>query len=93
MNANPLATGREPTPAVLRELERIGDRRAEIEAVEADDDGPADRRQAAVRRLLLDTLDQMEEELCLHGRRAPAVVDGWRLLADFESFGRDSESG
>ncbi len=79
----------EPSRAVLRDLERIADRRAEIEAVETDDDGPAHGRPAAIRRLLLDTLDEMEEELCLHGRRAPAVVEGWRLLAQFESFGHN----
>ncbi len=84
MNANPHATGRQPTPAVLRELERIGDRRAEIQAVVAGDD-----REAAVRLLLLATLDDMEEELCLRGRRAPAVVAGWRRLARYASFGRD----
>ncbi len=80
-----------PSPLVLRDLERIADRRAEIEVVEADDDGPAHRQPATVRRLLLDTLDEMEEELCLHGRRAPAVLEGWRLLSDFESFGKERE--
>ncbi len=80
---------REPTLLDLRELERIGDRRAEIEAVEIADDGPAHRDQAAMRRLLLATLDEMEEALCLYGRRAPAVAEGWQRLARFESFGRD----
>jgi hypothetical protein len=71
----------EPTDLDLRDLERIGDRRREVEAVEA-----ADERVAAVRRLLLATLDEMEEELCLYGHRAPAVVEGWRRLACFDSF-------
>ena len=78
------ALDREPTTLDLRDLERIGDRRAEIEAVEAADD-----RQMAVRRLLLKVLDEMEEELCLYGRRAPGVAEGWRRLRRFESFGRN----
>ena len=79
---------REPSLPDLRDLERMGERRAEIEAVET-----ADERQAAVRRLLLDTLDEMEEDLCLYGRRAPRVVEGWRRLGCFESFGHGVDSG
>lgn len=79
---------REPTLLDLQDLERMGDRRAEIEAVEAADD-----RQAAVRGLLLATLDDMEEELCLRGRRAPAVVEGWQRLAHYDAFGRNGQGG
>ncbi len=84
---------REPTLLDLEHLERLGDRRTEIEAVETDGDGPAHRRRAATRQLLLDTLDEMEEELCLYGHRAPLVVEGWRKLACFESFGRNGHRG
>ncbi len=76
---------REPTPLDLRELERIAERRAEVEAVEAGGDG----RQAAVRTLLLATLHDMEEDLCLYGRRAPVVVEGWRRLAHYAWFGKE----
>ncbi len=86
------ALRREPTLLDLRDLERIGDRRAEIEALEAGDDGPAHRRRAAVRRLLLATLDEMEEQLCLYGWRARRVVAGWRRLAELEASGRDGET-
>ncbi len=79
-----LKLDREPTALDLRDLQRIADRRAEIEAVEAGDD-----RQAAVRALLLATLDDMEGELCLYGRRAPAVIEGWRRLAHYASFGKE----
>ncbi len=89
MNETQHACHREPTLLDLRDLERIGDRRSEIEAVEADDDG----RQAAVRGLLLATLDDMEEELCLRGRRAPAVVEGWQRLAHYDAFGRNGQGG
>jgi hypothetical protein len=80
MDASERPVYREPTNPELRELERIGERRAELEAVEA-----GDEHQAAVRRLLLETLDEMEEALCLYGRRARAVTDGWRRLAGLES--------
>ncbi len=82
MNGTPHDWRREPTLLDLEDLERIGDRRVEIEAAEADDEN-----QAAARGLLLATLDEMEEALCLYGRRAPAVLDGWQRLARFESFG------
>ena len=88
MTFNECPVRREPTLLELRDLERIADRRAEIEAVETDDQGLA-----AVRRLLLDTLDEMEEELCLYGRRARGVVEGWRRLSGFESFGRNGNGG
>ncbi len=76
--------GREPTGLDLRDLERLGDRRAEIESAT-----PSGRRQAEARRLELATLDEMEEALCLYGRRTPAVVEGWRRLACLESVGRN----
>ncbi len=94
----------EPTERDLEDLQRIADRRAEIAGsglpesglpgsgppeVETDQDGPAHRRQRKIRRLLLDTLDEMEEELCLYGWRAPAVVEGWRKLACFDSSRRN----
>ena len=84
MSDTDLTWRREPTRLDLRDLERIGDSRAEIEAVEATGEG--DRE---VRRLLLDVLDEMEEGLCLYGRRAPVVREGWRRLACFDSFGRN----
>ncbi len=93
MNETQHAWHREPTLLDLRDLERIGDRRAEIEAVEAADEGPAHRRQAAVRGLLLATLDDMAEELCVYGRRAPAVVEGWQRLAHYDAFGRNGHGG
>ena len=71
----------EPSRLVLRDLERIAERRAEVEAVTPADDGEAE-----VRRLLLATLDEMEEELCARGRRAPELREGWQRLARFESF-------
>ena len=70
----------EPTPDDLEALERLGDRRAEIEAVR-----PADDREAEIRRGLLAIVDRMEEALCLYGRRARAVTEGWRRLAGLES--------
>ena len=76
----------QPSRRVLKELERIGDRRAEIEAATVDGDGEAE-----IRRLLLATLDEMEEEVCAHGCRSPAVREGWDRLARFGSFGRNGD--
>ncbi len=75
---------REPRPQDLEGLERIAARRSEIESVRA-----ADVDEAELRRFLLATLDRMEEAVCRSGAEASAVRRGWKLLADFESFGRN----
>lgn len=77
-----------PSPQTLDALQRVADRRAEVEAVKAADD-----RQAAIRRYLLATLDLIEEAICLRGPRTGAVRAGWKRLADFESFGRPNRDG
>ncbi len=76
-----------PSARALEGLERIAERRAEIEAVKAVY-GP----DAELRDFLLKLLDDMEEALCI-GSGARAVRHGWEVLADFEAFGRNGDGG
>ena len=78
----------EPSMNVLEGLERIAERRAEIETVKAVY-GP----DAELRDFLLKLLDDMEEALCCTGEGSRSVRHGWNVLAHFESFGREGDDG
>ena len=81
-----------PSTRDLTVLERIRRRRKELKAVE-----PSDSHEAIVLRYLVETLDGMEEAVCLHGHAAPGLEDGWQTVEALETFrlngGPPMESG
>ncbi len=78
----------QPSAEVLEALERIAERRAEIETV-----GAVYGPEAELREFLLKLLDDLEETICRTGCRGRKVRHGFEVLAHFESFGRNGGEG
>ncbi len=80
MSIEDLETTRGPSATALKVLERLGRRRAALEAL-----APAGDHQAAVLRRSFATLDDMEEALCEEGPGSPLLAEGWQRLDEIEA--------